>query len=133
MGALADIRADLKAVLVEKVTKDGAVLTVWEAPTFTPPGVLIVGHENLITPAQVTGVCDARFDVLTVASKGMSLTQTVEVESLAEQALDAIYAAGSEWSVDGAGLVEIELGGQVYAAARITVSRPAFFLTTPAD
>ena len=135
MGALVDLRADLKSALTGKVLVGGVALEVRDIlpERFTPPAMLLVPADPFLAPSTRTsfGIAEARWDVLLIVGHGTSPTQAVGIESLVEQALDAIYAVGNDWML-GACSAPFELSTTVgtFLAVRVTVTRPARITST---
>ena len=134
MGALADSRLALKAVLTGMVLADGQALTVLDVPpdAWYPPALFLEPSEpwwsmNDRLPARMAQV---RWDVLVVAGTGTQEAMTPVLEALGEQVLDAVMDSPHGWTVETVSApLLLTFAQDTYAGLRITVVIPAHITT----
>lgn len=132
MGALADVRADLVAVLDGNVQdKDGNVVQVLtDAEAWQAPAVLLSPADPYITMGTTFALASFRYEALCVAPAGKTSAVVDNLETMVAYVLGAVYAAGNAWVVDTVGAPYEESFKQgVLPAVRVTVTRSAPFTT----
>lgn len=132
MGALADVRADLVAVLDGNVQdKDGNVVQVlFDPEAWQPPAVLLSPADPYITMGATFSIATFRYEVLCVAPAGKNPAVVDNLETMVAYVLGAVYGTDNSWAVDTVGAHYIESFKQGdFPAQRVTVTRPAPFTT----
>ena len=126
-GRLAAARAALAAALTPKV---GAVYTTLPS-RFTPPAVLLEPDDPYITTAgRPFRYGDLHQQVTVIVRPGDNVAQLRALESVVENALDAIHAAGNDWTVQSVSApFDLQVGQAVYLAARLAVTLPTRITT----
>ena len=134
MGALADSRVALKAVLTGLVLADGEALVVHDVPpdAWYPPALFLEPSDpwwsmNAKLP---TRMAEVRWDVLVVAGAGTQEAMTPALEALGEQVLDAVMDSPHGWTVETVSApLLLTLAQDTYPGLRITVVIPAHITT----
>ena len=134
MGALADSRTALKAILVGRVLVDGEALTVHDVPpsAWYPPALFLEPSDNWwsMNPRLPSRMAEVRWDVLVVGGPGTQEAMTPALEAMGEQVLDAVMDSPHGWTVETVSApLLLNVAQDTYPGLRITVVIPAHITT----
>jgi hypothetical protein len=135
VGALTDMREELKAALTGAVVTDGVALVVQDVlpEACQPPALLIEPSDPFLTPANPAprGIANAQWNISAVLGHHTHPAILPALEELLEQVLDAIHANTNNWTlVSASGPAQIELGpNSTFPGVRVTVTRLAQIIT----
>lgn len=128
MGALTDMRLELRAALTGRVLADGVALDVQDVlpEACQPPALLILPADPFLVPTPRIELMQAHWEAIGVLGHRTNPAVVPALEALLEQMLDAIYAKSNDWTIESvAGFAPIQFveGGGMFPGVRVSISR----------
>lgn len=128
MGALADVRANLVAVLDGNVDDlaGNPVPVITDLDTWQPPAVIVSPSDSYVEPGIALHHRLFRCDILCVTAAATPSTVVLELENMAEMVMGALLAEGNPWMFERlSGMEGQTFGSDTYPTMTVTVSRQA--------